>query len=75
MGFEDLREADAHYRFVGDVLEVHGKSFINAVAIIADSVATVKPFACILGPVFIDCHRYSFNLEMKDFLSYHPNSF
>ena len=68
---EASQDAAEHYNYMEYVLEVHGKSYDNVVAIVGDNTSTNKAFARRRGPVFVGCHSHRFNLAVKDILEDH----
>ena len=60
--------AENHKAFIGDVLELYGKSLQNLIYLVADNAAVNTRFADLLGLPIIGCASHRFNLACKKYL-------
>ena len=65
---ETTYTAENHKAFIGDVLELYGKSLKNLIYLVADNAAVNTRLADLLGIPMIGCASHRFNLASKKYL-------
>ncbi|MEY3452260.1 MAG: hypothetical protein RL711_2088 [Bacteroidota bacterium] len=60
--------AEVHRDFIGDVLELFGKSIENLLYLVADNAPVNTRLSDLLGIPFIGCASHRFNLACKKYL-------
>jgi hypothetical protein len=65
---EESFDANSHYSFIVDVLELFGKSLSNVVSVVGDNARVNKFIADLMNLPFIGCSSHRFNLACKLFL-------
>jgi hypothetical protein len=65
---ETTYTAENHKAFIGDVLELYGKSLKNLIYLVADNAAVNTRLADLLGIAMIGCASHRFNLACKKYL-------
>jgi len=70
---ETTYTAQKHKAFIGDVLELYGKSLGNLIYLVADNAAVNTRLADLLGIPMIGCASHRFNLACKKYLESSEN--